>query len=151
MTRREVSHKSTMQRYVIKRWRPLWRLFLDSVNIRSLNLISHHCASFLLALLSIRRSMRLPSFPTIVRTFYTLSNSTARALPASQKALAPFTRSTVIKSMPTIPFLSSFFSTSSSSKDMSYPVQKSDDEWQAVLNPGTPNSTHAMPTTIDSC
>ena len=94
--------------------------------------------------------MRLPSFPTIIRTFYTLSNSTARTLPASQRALAPFTRSTVVKSMPTIPFLSSFFSTSPSSKDMSYPVQKSDDEWQAVLNPGTPHSTHAMPTTIIS-
>lgn len=84
-----------------------------------------------------RHLMRLPSFSTIVRTFYTLSNSTARALPASQRALAPFTRGTVIKSMPTIPFLSSFFGTSSSSQTMSYPVQKSDDEWQAVLNPGT--------------
>ena len=82
--------------------------------------------------------MRLPSFSTVVRTFYTISNSTARILPASQRALAPLTRGTVIKSMPTIPFLSSFFSTSSSSNNMSFPLQKSDNEWQAVLNPGMP-------------
>ncbi|QSZ36099.1 hypothetical protein DSL72_007224 [Monilinia vaccinii-corymbosi] len=35
--------------------------------------------------------------------------------------------------MPTIPFLSAFFGTSSS-QNMSYPVQKSDDEWQAILS-----------------
>jgi peptide-methionine (R)-S-oxide reductase len=34
-----------------------------------------------------------------------------------------------------IPFFGALFS-SSSSKNMSYPVQKSDDEWQAVLTPG---------------
>ena len=144
-SRDESGRPATMQRYVIKTL-PRWRSF-STLRFRQhqiLYLILH------LALRLIRRSMRLPSFPTIVRTFYTLSNSTARALPASQRALAPFTRSTVIKSMPIIPFLSSFFSTSSSSKDMSYPVQKSDDEWQAVLNPGTPNSTHAMPTTSNS-
>lgn len=80
--------------------------------------------------------MRLLSFSTIVRTLYTLTNSTARVVPTSHRALAPFTRGTIIKSMPTIPFLSSFFGTSTPSRDMSYPVQKSDDEWQAVLNPG---------------
>lgn len=38
--------------------------------------------------------------------------------------------------MPTIPFLSSFFGTSSSNKmPENYPVQKSADEWRAVLNP----------------
>ncbi|KAL8697976.1 MAG: hypothetical protein Q9201_006819 [Fulgogasparrea decipioides] len=81
--------------------------------------------------------MRLPSFPSIVRTFYTISNTTTSRLvspgPASQKALAPFTRGIVLKSMPTIPFLGSLFS--SSAKDMTdYPVKKSDDEWRAVLN-----------------
>ncbi|MCJ1282487.1 hypothetical protein MMC26_001810 [Xylographa opegraphella] len=76
--------------------------------------------------------MRIPSFPTIVRTFYTLTNATSRALP-QHRALLPFTRGTVLKSMPTIPFLGSLFS-SAASRDMSYPVQKSDDEWQAVLN-----------------
>ncbi|KAL8751735.1 MAG: hypothetical protein Q9184_005971 [Pyrenodesmia sp. 2 TL-2023] len=78
--------------------------------------------------------MRLPSFPTLIRTFYTITNTTRFAhSPATQKALAPFTRGTVLKSMPTIPFLGSLFS--SSTKDMTdYPVQKSDDEWRAVLN-----------------
>ena len=80
--------------------------------------------------------MRFPSFPIIVRTFYTLTNATSRVLPASQKAIAPFARGTVLKSMPTIPLLGSLFSSSSSSKDMSYPIQKSDEEWQAQLNPG---------------
>lgn len=40
--------------------------------------------------------------------------------------------------MPTIPFLSSFFGTSSSSSNKmpeNYPVQKSADEWRAVLSP----------------
>lgn len=37
--------------------------------------------------------------------------------------------------MPTIPFLGALFSTAESRK-MSYPVQKSDSEWQAQLSPG---------------
>ncbi len=37
--------------------------------------------------------------------------------------------------MPTIPFLGALFHTADSRK-MSHPVQKSDSEWQAVLNPG---------------
>jgi peptide-methionine (R)-S-oxide reductase len=37
--------------------------------------------------------------------------------------------------MPTIPFLGSLFSSSDSSK-MSFPVEKSNDEWRAVLNKG---------------
>ncbi|TVY92592.1 Uncharacterized protein LAWI1_G003491 [Lachnellula willkommii] len=78
--------------------------------------------------------MRIPTFPTIVRTFYTLSNYSARvSAQTSYKALHPFSRATVLKSMPTIPFLSTFFSSSSSEK-MSYPLEKSNDEWQAVLN-----------------
>jgi peptide-methionine (R)-S-oxide reductase len=80
--------------------------------------------------------MRFPNFPTIIRTFYTLSNYSARTS-THYKALQPFTRGTILKSMPTIPFLSSFFGTSSSNK-MSYPLQKSEDEWQAVLSKGTP-------------
>ncbi|KAH6679665.1 methionine-R-sulfoxide reductase-like protein SelR [Halenospora varia] len=78
--------------------------------------------------------MRIPTFTTIIRSFYTLSNYSIRASnQAPFKALQPLTRGTILKSMPTIPFLGSFFSTSSSSK-MSYPLQKSDDEWKAVLN-----------------
>jgi len=76
--------------------------------------------------------MRFPTFPTIFRTIYTLSNYSVHVSP-QYKALRPVTRGTVLKSMPTIPFLSSFFSTSNSSK-MSYPLQKSDDEWRAVLS-----------------
>lgn len=81
--------------------------------------------------------MRLPSFPTIVRTFYAFSNATSR-LQAPQRAISPFsfTRATAIKSMPSIPFFGSLFSSSSTSKDMSYPDQRSKEEWQAVLNKG---------------
>ncbi|KAF8858044.1 methionine-R-sulfoxide reductase-like protein SelR [Acephala macrosclerotiorum] len=78
--------------------------------------------------------MRFPNFPTIIQTFYNLSNYTRVSSQAQYKALNPFTRATVNKSKPTIPFLSSLFSTSSSSSNMSYPLQKSDDEWQAVLS-----------------
>ncbi|KAA6413249.1 MAG: methionine-R-sulfoxide reductase [Lasallia pustulata] len=77
--------------------------------------------------------MRLPSFPTLLRTLYTITNTTSRALPASHRALAPFARGAVLKSMPTIPFIGALFS-SSNSNNMSYPVQKGDDEWRAVLN-----------------
>jgi len=37
--------------------------------------------------------------------------------------------------MPTIPFLGALFSTADTRK-MSHPVQKTDQEWQAVLNKG---------------
>jgi len=78
--------------------------------------------------------MRFPTFPTIVRTFYTISNYSARVSSQTRyKALRPFTQGTVLKSIPTIPFLSSFFGTSNSQK-MSYPLQKSDEEWQAILS-----------------
>jgi len=77
--------------------------------------------------------MKFPTFSSIVRTLYTISNSTARIPHIPFKALQPFTRGTVLKSMPTIPFLSGFFSTNSAPK-MSYPVQKSNEEWQAVLS-----------------
>lgn len=80
--------------------------------------------------------MRLPSFPHLLRTFYTLTNVTTK-LRAPQKAASPFIRATAINlSMPTIPFFGSLFSSSSSSNKMSYPVQKSDQEWQAVLSKG---------------
>jgi len=85
--------------------------------------------------------MRIPSFPTILRTFYTFTNATHR--PNTQyKALLPFTRGTVLKSMPTIPFLGSLFS-SSGSKNMTYPMEKTDDEWQAVLNKGMQLAIHS--------
>ncbi len=78
--------------------------------------------------------MRLPSVVTIVRTFYTFTNATRLQVP--QRALSPFVRGTAIRSMPTIPFLGSLFSSSSSSANMTYPDQRNDQEWQAVLNKG---------------
>ncbi|GME27582.1 Methionine-r-sulfoxide reductase [Neofusicoccum parvum] len=81
--------------------------------------------------------MRFPSFPTVVRAFYTLSNTAARRFsPSHQHAFAAASPRLppTLKSMPTIPFLGSLFS-SSSRATMSYPVQKTDDEWQAILSP----------------
>jgi len=78
--------------------------------------------------------MRVPNFPTLVRTFYSITNYTTRVTPAHYRALNPSARGLALKSMPTIPFLGSLSSSKSSSPDMSYPLQKSDDEWQAVLS-----------------
>lgn len=77
--------------------------------------------------------MRLPSFPTLIRTFYALTNTT-RPL-TFQRGLNPFGRALPLKSMPTIPLIGSLFSSSTSS-NMSYPDTRSDDEWRAVLNKG---------------
>lgn len=79
--------------------------------------------------------MRLPSFPSFIRAF-TFVNAAAATRPQINytRALAPFTRGTILKSMPSIPFLGSFFSSSSKQDNMSYPEQRSDDEWRAVLN-----------------
>ena len=78
--------------------------------------------------------MRFPPFPAILRTLYTFSNITRNST-AYRGVLQPFNRHPVLKSMPSFPFLSSLFS-SSNSRNMSYPVEKSEDEWQAVLNKG---------------
>jgi len=75
--------------------------------------------------------MKFPKFPTFIRTFYLFANFTTR--PYSNRGIQ---KNITIKSMPTIPFLGSLFSTSSSSKNMSYPLKKSEDEWQAVLSKG---------------
>lgn len=81
--------------------------------------------------------MRIPNFPAIVRTFYTFTNYTTRINPIQYRAVHPFTRGTVLRSsIPGIPFIGSFFSSQSSSQNMSYPLKKSDDEWQAVLSKG---------------
>lgn len=84
--------------------------------------------------------MRMPSFSTIVRTFYAFSNATSTITPATRyRSLSPFARATVSKSMPTIPLIGSLFSTKNQQK-MEYPVQKTDDEWQAVLSKGQSGS-----------
>lgn len=45
-------------------------------------------------------------------------------------------RVTPLRSMPSIPFFSSFFSSTPASNNMSYPDQRTDAEWRAVLSPG---------------
>jgi len=77
--------------------------------------------------------MRFLSYSNALRAFYALASTTSR-VSAVQTSVHPFTRSIVLRSMPIIPFLGSFFSTASSPK-MSFPVQKGDSEWQAVLSP----------------
>lgn len=78
--------------------------------------------------------MRLPSFPSIVRTLYAFSNSTFRTYAAPRLLGLPLNR-TSIRSMPTIPFLGSLFSTSTpASEKMSFPDERTPQEWQAVLN-----------------
>ena len=81
--------------------------------------------------------MRFPSLPTIIRTVYTFTgNATFSRNPISQQTLSPyFAKVALLRSMPTFPLLGSLFSSSSTDK-MSYPVQKSDDEWRAVLSKG---------------
>ncbi|MCJ1452307.1 Peptide methionine sulfoxide reductase B2, chloroplastic [Mycoblastus sanguinarius] len=82
--------------------------------------------------------MRFPSLPTLLRTI-TLTNITTsfthlRPSTFNQISRPSIRNTTLLRSMPTIPFLSSLFSTTS--KDMTdYPLKKSEDEWQAVLSP----------------
>lgn len=82
--------------------------------------------------------MRHPLFQTLIRSL-TLTNLTTRLTSPSSRLthqLQPLIlrNSTIYRSMPSIPFLGSLFT--SPAKDMTdYPVKKSDDEWQAVLNP----------------
>lgn len=81
--------------------------------------------------------MRLPSFPTLIRAFYTL-NATATRL------FTPASRNPTISALPTrpvrasmpLPFIGALFSSSSSSRAMAdYPLKKTDDEWRAQLSP----------------
>lgn len=92
--------------------------------------------------------MRLPSFPNLLRTIYTVSNATTRLTTYQLNALAPsYIRAASLRgsSMP-IPILSSLFS-SAPSRNMTHPVQKSDNAWQAVLNPGE----QRPPPTLSDC
>jgi hypothetical protein len=80
--------------------------------------------------------MRLASFSNIVRTLYTISNATATAHTTRYRAISPLIRTGILRSMPSIPFFGSLFSSKPQQNKMSYPVQKSEDEWQAVLSKG---------------
>jgi hypothetical protein len=48
--------------------------------------------------------MRIPTFPSLIRTFYRLSTFSTRTPQNQPRALQPFARGTILKSMPTIPF-----------------------------------------------
>ena len=89
--------------------------------------------------------MRFPTLPTLIRTF-TLTNITTTTLSALRNPTLTFHRlpqqaltnnRILLRSMPSIPFLGSLFSSGSASKkDMTdYPIKKSEEEWQAVLSP----------------
>lgn len=55
------------------------------------------------------------------------------------RPLFPFSRRTLYKAAPTIPFMGTLFSSSAKAEnndDMSYPDTRSDDQWRAVLSPG---------------
>ncbi|OCK75988.1 methionine-R-sulfoxide reductase B2 [Lepidopterella palustris CBS 459.81] len=81
--------------------------------------------------------MRFPSIPTVIRTFHTLINVTSRITSQSRTAgLHPAPRITLLKSMPTIPFFGSLFSSSSNKMSKhNFPVKKTEGEWQAILSP----------------
>jgi peptide-methionine (R)-S-oxide reductase len=87
--------------------------------------------------------MRFPTFPTLLRTFHTVSNTTSaffRSSPAHTIGRTLYNtpqRPILYRSMPNIPFLGALFGTSSSMADnTNYPVQKTEGEWQAQLSPG---------------
>lgn len=66
----------------------------------------------------------------------------ARDFTSSSSPRLPKKRATIVRSMPVIPFLTSLFSSSSSSqngKNMGeYPDKRGEDEWRAVLSKGKP-------------
>jgi peptide-methionine (R)-S-oxide reductase len=80
--------------------------------------------------------MRIPSLPNFVRTFYAFSNATFhRTAPAPFSLSAARPGIALRNSMPAIPFIGSLFHTAES-RNMSHPVQKTEQEWQMQLNKG---------------
>ncbi|KAI0113306.1 SelR-domain-containing protein [Daldinia grandis] len=75
--------------------------------------------------------MRFSQFSKLFRAFFTFSTLT-KVRPLAHQPLRYNT--TPFKSMPTIPFIGSLFGSSSSqSNNMSYPDQRTPEEWRAVL------------------
>lgn len=73
-------------------------------------------------------------FPSFVHAIYAFSNATFRSTPRTP--FSSITRpSFALKASMPIPFVGALFSTAES-RNMSYPVQKSDGEWKAQLNKG---------------
>jgi hypothetical protein len=95
--------------------------------------------------------MRFPSFPTFLRAFHTVSNTTSTFIRSSPSTLGRTIysspqRAVIYRSMPNIPFLGALFGSSSSMADnTNYPVQKPEGEWQTQLSPGTSPFTHTTP------
>jgi hypothetical protein len=92
--------------------------------------------------------MRFPSFPSVLRAFHTVTNSTSTFLRSSPANTIGRTiygtpqRAVLYRSMPNIPFLGALFGSSSSMADnTNYPVQKPEGEWQTQLSPGMSIST----------
>ena len=90
--------------------------------------------------------MRIPGFSAALRTVtkplksHPASAITKPAHPRltpTRSSPYPITRTTLLKAAPTIPFMGSSFSSSATQQKMSYPDHRSDDEWRAVLNPGS--------------
>ncbi|PKY03162.1 peptide methionine sulfoxide reductase B3 [Aspergillus campestris IBT 28561] len=88
--------------------------------------------------------MRIPGFSAALRTVTKpLKSHPASAIvkPAFPRLTPthsfsfPITRTILLKAAPTIPFMGSSFSSSAAQNNMSYPDQRSNDEWRAVLNP----------------
>lgn len=77
-------------------------------------------------------------FSSVLRTLYTLSSFTRiRASQQTPLLLSSAQRASALKSMPSIPILGSLFGTKAAdSSKMSFPDQRTDDEWRAVLNKG---------------
>lgn len=79
--------------------------------------------------------MRFPSFPSVLLALHAFTKSPRVVRLVSVSQTRGLRGPAALKSMPTFPFLAALFSSSSAEK-MSFPVQKSRDEWQAVLNKG---------------
>ncbi|KAJ8131070.1 hypothetical protein O1611_g2552 [Lasiodiplodia mahajangana] len=77
--------------------------------------------------------MRLPPFATLLRTFYAFSSvtRTQASAPVNQALRKPSAYSGYLAAMP---FSSLFGGSSSSTSKMTYPDQRSPDEWRAVLS-----------------
>lgn len=93
--------------------------------------------------------MRLQRLTTALRTFSIPLRPQTVASPSRYfgRLPLPLSGATVLKAAPTIPFIGSLFSSSAkaeSSDDMSYPDQRSDDEWRAVLSPGSPSPANPI-------
>ncbi|RHZ57269.1 Peptide methionine sulfoxide reductase B2, chloroplastic [Aspergillus turcosus] len=80
------------------------------------------------------RFQHLTRFLRILTTTPFITSVTRRSI---TRIPFPISRTTALKAAPAIPFLSSFFSSTAKAEEsnMSYPDQRSEAEWRAVLSP----------------